>query len=185
MPWPRFKGLSPERAEGARKLAGVVRQFTADARKAYGAMIENPAAMNPKKLKELADRTAAVTAALEAAKVSFSGDLRAQLRALEDRSAEQRQLALVVFGVTLILAAGIVSLTIRKAITGPIIRVIEGVQKAASAAAGASERVAASGQSVADDAQNRAACIERRRLRSSRFRPPRGKMPTGHGPRIL
>jgi methyl-accepting chemotaxis protein len=155
-----INGLSPERGQEARKLAGVVRQFGADARQTYGAMIENPAAMNPKKLKELADRTAEVEAALESAKVKFSGDVRAQLGALEDRSVQERRLALVVFGVTLILAAGIVNLTIRKAITGPIVRVIEGVQNAATAAAAASERVAALGRSVADDAQNQAVCIE-------------------------
>jgi methyl-accepting chemotaxis protein len=155
-----INGLSPERAGEVLGLAKQVTEFTNDANKTYSAMLANISAMNPKRMKELADRMVSTEASLEAAKEAFAGDLRAQLKALEDRSAHQRRLARLVFGVTLILAAAIVGLTIRKAITGPIGRVIHGVEDAASLAARASEQVAISGRSVADDAQNQAACIE-------------------------
>jgi methyl-accepting chemotaxis protein len=153
-------GIAPERAATARELASTVDAFAADAKKTYGAILVNPALMNPEKMKDLAARTEAIKTSLDGAKENFAGDLRAQLSALEARSAQQRQLALIVFGITLVLAGIIVSLTIRKAITGPIIGVIHGVQTAATGAAQASERVAASGKSVAGDAQTQAAYIQ-------------------------
>lgn len=155
-----IKGLAPERAAEARQLADAAGQFAEDAHKTYAKILVNPAAMNPQKMKDLTSRTDTIKASLDAAKEKFSGDLRSQLSALELRSAQQRQLSLIVFGATLVIAAFIVSLTIRKAITGPIVRVIRGVQDAASAAAQASERVALSGKSVASDAQNQAAYIQ-------------------------
>jgi methyl-accepting chemotaxis protein len=155
-----IQGLSPNRMEEARQLASTISQFANDAHKTYAAILVNPAAMTPAKMKDLTTRTETIKASLDAAKEAFSGDLRAQLSALESRSAQQRQLALIVFGATLVIAAVIVSLTIRKAITGPIVRVIHGVQDAASGAAQAAERMALSGKSVASDAQNQAAYIE-------------------------
>jgi methyl-accepting chemotaxis protein len=155
-----IKGISPERSEESAKLAAMAAAFAADAHKTYGAILVNPAAMNQAKMKDLVTRTESIKGLLDAQKENFSGDLRAQLSALEVRSAQQRQLGWIVFGATLIIAAFIVSLTIRKAITGPINRVIRGVQEAVSAAAQASETVALSGKSVASDAQNQAAYIE-------------------------
>jgi methyl-accepting chemotaxis protein len=155
-----INGISAARADEARKLGASVGEFATDAHKTYGAMLVNPAAMTPKKMKDLAARTDSIKASLDSEKEKFSGDLRSQLGALEARSAQQRQLAWIVFGVTLLTAAVIVSLTIRKAITGPIVRVIHGVQDAASGAAQAAERMALSGKSVADDAQNQAAYIQ-------------------------
>jgi methyl-accepting chemotaxis protein len=154
------KGLAPERAAEAAQLALAVGAFAAEARQTYGSVLINPASMNPKKMKDLASRTDGIKLALDTAKERFSADLRDQLSALEARSARERRLSLMVFGGTLILAAIIVSLTIRKAITGPIVRVIHGVQKAATAAAHASDRVAESGKSVAQDAEQQASYIE-------------------------
>ncbi|MGD0299863.1 MAG: methyl-accepting chemotaxis protein, partial [Bryobacteraceae bacterium] len=63
-------------------------------------------------------------------------------------------------GITLVLAGVIVNLTIRRTITGPILRVIHGVQAAAEQAGQASSRMAESGQVVAKDSQEQAASIE-------------------------
>jgi methyl-accepting chemotaxis protein len=154
------KGLAPERAAEASRLSSAVKAFAAAAGQTYGAVLANPASMNPKKMKQLASQTDEIKLALDAAKEKFSADLRDQLSALEARSARQRRLALIVFGATLFIAAIIVSLTINRAITGPIVRVIHGVQRAATAAQHASDRMAGSGKSVAQDAQNQAAYIE-------------------------
>jgi methyl-accepting chemotaxis protein len=54
----------------------------------------------------------------------------------------------------------IVHLTIRRSITGPILRVISGVQSAADEAAQASTQLAQSGQEVSSNAREQAACIE-------------------------
>ena len=154
------KGLAADRAAEAAQLSAAVAAFATDARQTYGSVLSDPAAINPKKMKDLASRTDALKLALNAAKERFSTDLRDQLSALEARSAQARTLSLMVFGGTLIIAAIIVSLTISKAITGPIVRVIHGVQKAATAAAYASDRMAESGKSVAQDARNQASYIE-------------------------
>jgi methyl-accepting chemotaxis protein len=155
------KGLAPERAAEAGRLAADAGKFVADAGGAYASLLGNPASMNPEKMRELALRMDAIKQALGAAKEKFSADLRDQLSELQARSAWERRLTLMVFGGTLVLAALIVSLTIRRAITGPIVRVIRGVEQAASAAAEASDRMSASGKTVAQDAQSQASDIER------------------------
>ena len=158
-----LSGLSPERAEEARKQASAVEQFLNDAKSIYGAVLASPANMTPDmqgRMRDLAARTDTIKASLLGAKDQFSKDLREQLSGLESRSARQRWIALLVFGMTLALACTIVNLTIRRSITGPIVHVIHGVQDAANQAAEASSRMSQSGQVVARDAQEQAACIE-------------------------
>ena len=158
-----IKGLPVERAEEARKLASSIDQYVGGARNTYGALLANPANMNAEtqdKMRGLAARSDEIKASLEAQKNEFSKGLQRQLATVQAHSAGQRWLALALFGVTLLVAAVIVSLTIRRAITGPIMRVIHGVQQAADASMQASERMSQSGQTVSRDAQEQAACIE-------------------------
>jgi len=77
-----------------------------------------------------------------------------------ESSAKQRWLALLLFAGTLIVSAVVVNLTIRRSITGPVVRVIDGVQKAANGAAEASTDMSECGRAVQHDAQEQAACIE-------------------------
>ena len=79
---------------------------------------------------------------------------------MAQQSSRQRWLSLSVFAITLLVAGFLVHVTIRRGITGPILRVVEGVRHAAEAAALASSRMAASGQTVAVGAQDQAASIE-------------------------
>jgi methyl-accepting chemotaxis protein len=156
-------GLSSHRSDEVRKLASSVEQFVNDAKSIYGAVLSNPANMTADmqdRMKGLAGRTDTIKASLQAAKEQSSKDLRDQLSAVQSSSARQRWMALLVFGVTLVLAGVIVNLTIRRTITGPILRVIHGVQEAAEQAGQASNRMAESGQVVAKDAQDQAASIE-------------------------
>ena len=157
------EGLTAERREGAGRLAASVDQFVAEAKAVYGAVLANPASMTAEmqeRMRGLATRTEGIKGSLEKLQAACSGDLRGQLGDLQAASARQRWLALVVFGVTLALACGIVHLTIRRSITGPIGQVIRGVQQAADAAGKTSDRMAQSGQVVARDAQEQAAYIE-------------------------
>src|ERR1019366_5347738 len=89
----------------------------------------------------------------------LAADLHQQLSALDERSASQGLLGLAVFVVTLLLAGVIVHLTIRRSITGPVLRVIGGVQDSANEAARAAAQMAQSGTEVSNNAQEQAACI--------------------------
>ena len=156
-------GLSPERADGAVRLANNVQQLLTDARSTYGAVLANPQNMPadaPAKIRGIAGRNAQIKAALAKSKTEFSEDLDRKLNALERRSVQQRWLAMIVFGITIVVAAVIVHVTIKRSITGPVLRVIQGVQQAADGAAEASDQMSESGGVVARDAQEQAACIQ-------------------------
>ena len=155
-------GLTGERRDEAGKLATQVEQFVSEAKTVYGAVLANPAGMAEmqERMRGLAGATERIKASLDKLRDGCSGDLQQQLGVVQDASAHQRWLALLVFGITLVVACLIVHLTIRRSITGPIMQVIHGVQGAADAAAQASDRMAQSGQVVARDAQEQAAYIE-------------------------
>jgi methyl-accepting chemotaxis protein len=158
-----IKGLPAERTEEARKLASTIDQYAAEARNTYAALLANPASMTPEtqdKMRDLAARSDSLKASLGEEKGRFSKDLHEQLATVLARSANQRWLALGLFGATLLVAGVIVNLTIRRSIMGPIVHVIKGVQGASDQAAHASERMSQSGQTVSRDAQEQAACIE-------------------------
>jgi len=155
--------LSKTRAAEADKLAGTVQQYLADAQATYGTLLKNPSAMTPEmqgRMRDLASSSDTFKAGLQALKDGSSSDLKQQLAAVEQGSTRARWLGLAVFFITIVVAAVIVNLTIRRAITGPIVRVIHGVQKAAEASAATSDRMAESGKGVARDAQEQSACVE-------------------------
>lgn len=156
-------GLPTERANEARNLGASIEQFISDARKLYGTALANPANMNSEMqghMRDLATRTEALKSSLANLKEQSSRDLHDQLGAVGKRSAQQRWLALLMFAITLAVAGVLVNVTIRRAIVGPVMRVIEGVREAADQAAQASEQMADSGRVVARDAQQEASYIE-------------------------
>jgi methyl-accepting chemotaxis protein len=156
-------GLSPEREDEAVRLANNVQQLLTDARNTYGAVLANPQNMPadaPAKIRGIAGRNNQIKTALAKSKTEFSEDLDRKLNALERRSVQQRWLAMIVFGITIVVAAIIVHVTIKRSITGPVLRVIQGVQQAADGAAEASDQMSESGGVVARDAQEQAACIQ-------------------------
>jgi hypothetical protein len=156
-------GLSALRAAQAKELASSLAQFLSDARSTYSAVLASPTGLTAdtqQRMRDLATRTDIVKTALAQIKEQCSKDLRNELTAVASRSASQRWLSLALFGATLLIAAVIVNLTIRRAITGPIIQVIHGVEQATDRAMEASDRMSQSGQVVARDAQEQAACIE-------------------------
>ncbi len=155
--------LAAERTAEARRLASAADQFVGEAKGIYSGMLSGSAKMTAEtqqKMQSLAARTDEIKSALQKFKDQSSGDLKQQLGVVQSNSASQRWLALGVFGATLLVAGVLVNLTIRRSITGPILRVIHGVKGAAGEAARASSEMAKSGQTVAQDAQEQAACIE-------------------------
>jgi methyl-accepting chemotaxis protein len=117
-------------------------------------------ASTQEQMRTLAARTDEAKEGLTRTKEQLAADLRQQLSSLEKRSASQNTLGLAVFLITLVVAGAIVHLTIRRAITGPVIRVIDGVKGANNQAAQASDQMAQSGMEVSNNAQEQAACIE-------------------------
>lgn len=156
-------GLSADRQRKMSSLADSLQQFIADAHDTYGAILKNPASMTPEvqdKMQKLAGRTDALKASLASMKEKLSADLHSQLSASQSASAKQRWFSLLVFLATISVAGVIVNLTIRRAITGPITKVIYGVQEAATDASRASDEMSQSGQVVAQEAQQQAAYLE-------------------------
>jgi methyl-accepting chemotaxis protein len=155
--------LSKVRSEEAGNLAGTAEKYLTGAMATYGTMLKDPSAMTPEmqgRMRDLASTSDSIKSGLQALKEGCSGDLRQQLADLQHSSTSARWLALAVFGVTILVSAVIVNLTIRRSIMGPIVRVIHGVQKAADESAATSDRMAQSGQGVARDAQEQAACVQ-------------------------
>ncbi len=157
-----ISGLSPERARQANDLTRQLGQFVSDAQDVYSQIIATPSKMAELqgRVSDLASRTEVLKSSLKTVKEDFAKDLRQELQSVSDRSASQRFIALIVFGLTLAIAAVIVNLTIRRAITGPILSVIDGMQRSAHASEAASGQMTRSGQTVAKDAQQQAAYLQ-------------------------
>lgn len=154
--------LSPERREEARKLAAAVDSFANEARGMYGSALADPSKMAEMqdRIGALGLRTEDLKAGLQRTRENLAGDLRQELQNLAARSASQRSISLGVFAITLLISFVIVNLTIRRGITGPILRVIDGMQAAADQASEASGTMANSGQVVARDAEQQAAYLQ-------------------------
>jgi hypothetical protein len=156
-----IQGLAEGRAESAGRLAASIEQLAADAHSTYGgALSGNMSASTQDQMRSLAARTDEAKAAITKAKEQFAADLDRQLSGLAESTARQQNLALAVFLATLLVASVIVHQTIRRSITGPVFRVISGVEEAAAEAARASNQMAQSGAEVSSSAQEQAACIE-------------------------
>jgi methyl-accepting chemotaxis protein len=157
-----IRNLSTVRVREARDLALSVDRFSSDAHGVYAQLLANPAKMSElqDRVGSLASRTDSLKASLKGTKENLAKDLKQELKDLETRSASQRWLSLVVFGLTLGVATVIVNLTIRRAITGPIMRVIDGMQDSANGAAEASGQMTRSGKVVARDAQQQATYLQ-------------------------
>lgn len=152
--------LPQEAAEGAKVLLTSTERLLTDARQTYGAVLADPANMNADRMRELATRTEACKTALRQNREKISGQLQDRLASIQEQSAWQRRLGIGLFVVTLLVAGILVNVTIRRGITGPVKRVINGVQQAADQAGTASSALAESGQTVASDAEYQASYVE-------------------------
>src|SRR5713226_1087177 len=120
-----IRGLSTERSGQVIKLADAIAQFLVDARGTYGIMLSTPMNVSREtqgRMRRLAYRTDVLKASLKSTKAQFSSDLHGQLGVVRARSVQQRWVAAVVFGLTLMIAGALVNLTIRRYIVAPIRR---------------------------------------------------------------
>ncbi len=158
-----IENVPQDSAADCRKLGAAIAAFVSDAGTTYGTIAGNPASMTPEmqsKIRELAAKTDELKGSLQRTKTAFSSSLQEKLSATQKGSARQRWLALMLFASTLLIASVIVTLTIRRSITGPILRVIDGVRSSADKAAEASGQMAQSGQVVSRDAHEQASCLQ-------------------------
>jgi len=156
-----IQGLAGERSAAAAQLANQLDQLLAEARTTYGTVLGGDVSSTTRnQMRALAMRTEKASVALAQMKEQLAKDLHQRLSGLQEQSARQSWLALGVFFVTLSVAGVIVNLTIRRAITGPVVRVIGGVRAAANEAARAAVQLTQSGMEVSDSAREQAACIQ-------------------------
>lgn len=154
-------GLTSARASEASVVASAITVVLSDARSTYGAVLGGtmPSALQDQ-MRALATRTEEAKAALDLTRQRLAADLQQQLSSMEAASVRQGSFSLGLFIVTLLTAGTIVHFTIRRAITGPVVRVISGVQDAAGEAARAAVQLADSGTDLSNNAQEQAACIQ-------------------------
>lgn len=158
-----FRGLLPERSVSARQLSADIDGFLEQAKLTYSSALANPANMSAEvqsRMSQVALQTGRLQTALHDIKGPFSSDLQNAVASARTRSAHQRRINIAAFFTTLCLAGVLVNIMIRRSIVGPVTHVIEGVKAAADQTADASARLAASGEAVARDAQDQAACVE-------------------------
>jgi methyl-accepting chemotaxis protein len=156
-------GIPAARVKQARELSDSLSAFVSEAQATYGTALANPTAMTAEtqsKMRSMAERTDALKTSLANMKEASSNDLRTALTQSASNSRSQRFIALALFAGTILLACVIVNLTIRRSITGPITHVIRGVEEATNRVMEASDRMSQSGQLVARDANEQAACIQ-------------------------
>ena len=120
-----IRGLADVRTAEAGRLASSIAQFLSDARDTYSTVVGHPEKMTlemQRRMLELAARTDVLKASLERLKAQVSADLQETLRTVQTRSARGRWLSLGVFVTTLLISAVLVNVTIRCAITVPLLR---------------------------------------------------------------
>ncbi len=112
----------------AGRLRNEVERFLSDCRTPYLALAGDPhgaAASSQTELGNLAFRSVSIRGSLQRLKDHLTGDLQQQLGFLQTRSARQRRLDLAVLLLTLAVAGALVNLTIRHAITRPLMKAQE------------------------------------------------------------
>ncbi len=121
-----IRGLSKERTLQAAALADALKAFLPDAEKTYRVAVENPMNLTyetQSQTRALALRTEAIKQDLERTKDQFSMDLHERLSEVVNQSIHQRWQAMTVLGITLVIAAYMVNLTIHRAVMNPILRI--------------------------------------------------------------
>ncbi len=141
--------LSCERVSEVRRLQSLLALYLKDSQNILGQLLSNPAGFSPElqdTARRLAVRHDQIGDSLHLLAILFSRDLDAQLSSVKLQSEHQRWIAMIVFLITLVVAAAIVNLTIRVAIIGPLQRtnaeLIAAVDRAEEASRSKSEFLA-------------------------------------------
>ena len=117
--------LSQPRSSAAGALIPRLRGFMSNAHHTYGEVVRSPGDL-PRlqaSMRNLAFETRSLNQSLLSLKDSCSRDLQQQLGSVRMQSRHQRWVALLVFAITVVIAAMMVNFTIQRAVTGPILRI--------------------------------------------------------------
>jgi hypothetical protein len=158
-----LQALDPARAGLLATLASDVSTLVREARSGYEPIVKAAGNLTPAMAatsRRLAERTLVVKTAVGAASQQLAADLRDELAQAVRASAAQRWFSLIVFLAALAVCGAVVTYTIRKAIVRPIRRAIVVLTETASQVATSSGQVAASAQSLSQDAAKQAASLE-------------------------
>ena len=159
----KLPGLGAERRASLTALADSVRATGGDAKKTYGAMIAAGENLTPDVVaasRAMAPRMEGLQKELASARETLAADLRADIGRMLATSVRQRQVALGVFTLTLIVSGVVVTRTIRGAVVRPIRSVAMQLERAASEVTSAAASVADSSQSLSRGASEQAASLE-------------------------
>jgi signal transduction histidine kinase len=118
--------LPPGHSEVARRLASHLASFIREAQTTYGVAVGTPRRIPEdiqKQMADLAVETESLKADLRFIKDQSSQDLQQQLSSVRNQSQEQRWMALFVFAATLVIAAVMVNITLRRVVMVPLLRV--------------------------------------------------------------
>ncbi len=120
-----IKNLPSQRWQESASLALSLEQFLNEAQSTYDEALRDTTIKpeTQQRMRRLADQIVVINSRFQRITDEFSRDLHQQLGYVQARSQRQRRAALLVFGITLIVAAVLVNFTIRHAITGPLLRV--------------------------------------------------------------
>ena len=153
--------ISAEHSKDAEALASKLEQLLGDSQGVYKSAMSGT--MTPEiqeQMRALASRTTEAKAALAKFKEQSAGDLHQQLGALEDQSASQSTVGLVLFLITIVVAGVVVHMTIRRSIIGPVVQVVSELSEGAAQITAAASQVATSSQSLAQGSSEQAASLE-------------------------
>ena len=119
-----IKKIERGRTQMARSLEVEIEQFLRDAHSTYGFIVQNGAGLSPatqQSMQDLATRITRINIDLKNLSGRLAEDLHVQLHTVEDQSAHQRLIELLIFFLTVGAASILVNLTIQRAITGPLL----------------------------------------------------------------
>ena len=157
-----ISNLPADSREQAKQLGSTIGSFVSEAGTVYKSIVSNPSGMADMqgRIRDLATRTDEIKKSLQATRDRFSRSLQEKLQAVEASSVHQRWIGLMLFLGSLALASVIVTMTIRRHITGPILRAVREISESAGKVASAAGQISTSSQSLAQGSSEQAASIE-------------------------
>ncbi len=126
-------GLPQEQSRMARELVPLMGKFLDSAHATYQDVVSDPGDLRPElqaRMRALAVETASLKANLRELEEISSQDLKKKLSILRRQSRNHRWIALLVFVFTTVIAALMMDFTIRRSVTGPILRINEQLREA-------------------------------------------------------
>src|ERR1035441_8797920 len=120
------QGINSERTRSAERLATTLTEFLEGSAPVYGGSLPVQGETSPELLDRFRRLTASTTmldAGLQSLANGLAGDLQQRMDELRSRSATVRLFTLSIFAATLVLAAILVNLTIRRSVLAPLERI--------------------------------------------------------------